>query len=129
MKLKPLYGKLYAGSATWSIPAEFAQYVMTFKEDILKEYRYSLAADEVFMHTILMCSKYRERLNAAGGVRLIDWKNREGNSPKTFTMADKEEIEQAICNPKIIFARKFSANKDFSIVKHIELTVRSIKES
>ena len=56
MKFKKSYGKLYSESALWSIPCEFAKYVLQQRKDIKKKYKRSLAADEVFIQTIIMNS-------------------------------------------------------------------------
>lgn len=114
-----MYGHLYAGSATWSIPSDFAKYVIQSKAMIKKMYRYTLAADEVFIHTLCMNSEWCNLISEYGGVRLIDWANHEGNSPKTFTIADIDELSRAITNPVIMFSRKFSAEKDMQIVEYV----------
>ena len=82
-------------------------------------YRRSLAADEVFMQTLLMNSDYRDRCSTHGHVRLIDWKNREGNSPKTFTMRNSEELRRAVCNPDKLFIRKIQESRDPDVAAYI----------
>ncbi len=116
MKYKKDYGQLYAGSALWSIPCDFGKYLIQSESRIKRVYKHSLAADEVFIQTICMNSEYRNRVSSYGAARLIDWKNREGNSPKTFTIADIEELERAIENPNLMFARKFNGSIDMDIV-------------
>ncbi len=128
MKYKKDYGQLYAGSALWSLPSDFCKYLIQGESRIKRVYRHSLAADEVFIQTICMNSKYRNRVSSYGAVRLIDWKNREGNSPKTFTMADTEELERAIGNPNLMFARKFNESIDSDIVEFISKKVGYVNE-
>lgn len=118
-KKKKMFGKLYSGSATWSIPANFAEFVLSKKSTIEKEYRHSLAADEVFIHTICKNTEYANQISEFGSARFIDWENKEGNSPKTFLIEDKQRLAKAISDPTVMFARKFSASRDIDIVKFI----------
>lgn len=111
----------YHGSALFSISRAFAEQVVADRADIESQYRYSLAADEVFLQNYIMNSEFKSRLSDEySNVRLIDWKNREGNSPKTFRIEDSEEILGAIRTEGICFARKFDANRDMEIVHLIE---------
>lgn len=125
MKRKKCYGEMYAGSALWSIPLDFAQYVMENKTRIQNMYRYSLAADEVFMQTLLMNSAYKNQLSQYGNARLIDWKNREGNSPKTFTMDDASELLSAVANPQLMFIRKIHASRDENVGAFLSNAVKN----
>lgn len=75
-----------------------------------------MAADEVFIQSLLMNSEYAALRSTHKNARYIDRKNREGNSPKTFKESDWEEIKSAIYNPNLIFARKFSEDVDLKIV-------------
>ena len=120
IKRKSERNPLYAGSALWSIPADFGRFVVCRINEIKKKYSHSLAADEVFMQTLLMESQYKEKLSVYGGARLIDWKHRDGNSPKTFTIKDKRVLAEAIVNPNFMFARKFSESKDMEIIYYLE---------
>ena len=115
--------KLYHGSSLFTITREFALYVLKQEPEIRREYRYSIAGDEVFLHTIFMNSPYVQTLSEFGNVRLIDWKRREGNSPHTFTMEDHQELAAAIATEHYLFARKFSAYRDLDVVKNIEALI------
>ncbi len=123
MKHKKSYGQLYSGSALWSISCDFAEYLVRKELEIKRMYKYSLAADEVFIQTVCMGSKYRNCVSSSGMARLIDWGNREGNSPKTFTMADAKELTEAIDNPCLMFARKFNGTIDRDIVEFVSKKV------
>lgn len=101
---------LYHGSALWSITNDFARYVLSRERDIRKRYCHALAADEVFMQTLIMKSPYKDRIyhfeERDGNVRYIDWEHRKGSSPKTFTA---KEYELLMSLPEsFLFARKFS---------------------
>lgn len=115
--------EVYHGSALFSITHEFASYIVSLKDIIAREYRYTLACDEVFIQTIIMNSKFRKNINCFGekmvsNTRYIDWENKIGNSPKTFRVEDYEKL---INLPKnICFARKFQENVDIEIAEKIK---------
>lgn len=119
IKKSSWYDKLYSGSALWSIPNDFANYVLSCENEIKKLYKNSLAADEVFIHTICMNSMYKERVSEYKNCRLIDWKHREKNSPKTFTIDDIKDIDIGIEKEDMLFARKFNANRDNEVIEYV----------
>lgn len=111
----------YHGSALFSISGAFAQKVVADREEIERRYKYSLAADEVFMQNYIMDSEFKDRLTEDySNARLVDWGRREGNSPRTFLMEDSEKILDAMNTEGICFARKFVASTDMDIVRLIE---------
>lgn len=110
----------YHSSALFSISAEFARYVIAHENDIYRQYRYSLAGDEVFLSTLLMTSVFSNTLAPSNGAHFIDWERNEGNSPRTFTMEDVELLKEAIECKSNIFARKFSQDRDIEIVRKVE---------
>lgn len=111
----------YHGSALFSVTRQFAQTLVDDREWIEKRYKRSLAADEVFMQNYIMNSDFRVRVSKEySNARLIDWVNREGNSPKTFTEADKEELLKAMDTEGLCFARKFVADRDSNIIRFVE---------
>lgn len=117
--------QLYHGSALFSVSRRFAEKVVENREEIEKTYRYSLAADEVFLQCFVMDSEFKDRLSDDySNARLIDWKHREGNSPKTFTIEDKDEILSAMKEEGLCFARKFDSKRDMEIVRFIENELR-----
>lgn len=102
--------RLYHGSGLFSITHSCAEYVLRHEMDIHKCYKHAIAADEVFLQTLIMSSPYRENIyhweKKDGNARYIDWQHREGNSPKTFTISDADTLLNL---PKqYCFARKFS---------------------
>lgn len=118
-----LHQKLYHGSSLFSITHECAVYLMEKEVEINKAYKWSIAADEVFLQTLVIHSSFKNQLyhfeKRDGNARYIDWEHREGNSPKTFTDNDAElllSLPEQYC-----FARKFSD-------ANMELVERIIKE-
>lgn len=103
--------KLYHGSALFSITHDFAQYVIARETAIEKRYRYTLAADEVFLQTELYHSPFQKAIyhfeQKDGNVRYIDWDRRSGSSPHTFGV---EDFDILCARQTEMFARKFDEN-------------------
>lgn len=115
--------KLYSGSACFSITDRFAKYALDHKDRLLKEYKYTLAGDELVLQTELMSTEFRDTIHAFeqlqyGNARLIEWKNeRNSNSPTEFTIKDYDKIISA--DEHLLFARKFRSDIDPEIVKKV----------
>lgn len=114
---------LYQGSALFSITGECAKYVLSREKEIRKRFRLSLAADEVFLQSILMASEYRDRicdvaLDISENARLIDRTRPDGkNSPHVWR---KEELTTLLNAPATkMFARKFDERIDANIVSDV----------
>ena len=114
---------LYQGSALFSITADCAEYVQAAEAEIRKRFRFSLAADEVFIQTILMNSRYKEKIKnisetVSSNARLIDRTRPDGkNSPHVWRNNELDYIlsrSGAFC-----FARKFDENIDLEIAENI----------
>lgn len=113
---------LYHGSALTSLSHECVMYILSKRAEIKKRFNYTLAADEVFLQTMIAKSPFREDIykfekSMNANVRMIDWDRREGNSPYTFCLDDYEKLISA--DEDICFARKFSENVDFEVVKKL----------
>lgn len=91
--------------------------------ELAARYRRTLAPDEVFPIYELDHSPFAGTLGCENGGRFIDWARREGNSPHTFTMADREQLAAAVLREDVMFARKFQANRDLDIVKEVRRMV------
>lgn len=122
---------IYAGSALFSITSDCAIYLLKNRERILKEYQFTLAADEVWMQMELIKSPYREQLyrfeqGCYSNTRYILWnrKRKNHNSPYTFISADFDELKRIAKTTELCFARKFEEKKDMKIVYKIEKMVR-----
>ncbi len=96
---------LYKGSNWVSISLGFCEYLVSLKEEILKNFKYTCCADEIFLQSVLMSSPFKDNIYVGGNLRFIDW--HEGNSsPKTFTVEDFDNIR----NSTSLFARKFNSS-------------------
>lgn len=126
---------IYAGSALFSITSDCARYLLKNAKRILKEYRFTLAADEVWMQMELMKSPYREQLyrfeeGCYSNTRYIIWdrKRKNHNSPYTFISTDFDELKHMAKTTELCFARKFEEKEDMEIVYKIEKMVREEME-
>lgn len=110
--------KFYYGANWFSITDELARYVVSREKDILRDFKNTICADELFLQTIVRESKFYDNLyfyedaNYGQIMRYIDWKRGE---PYTFRSGDFEEL----MNTDMLFARKFSSNIDKEIIDMI----------
>ncbi len=110
----------YHGSAMFSITEAFASYLIVNKKRILKEYKYSLACDEVFMQTEIINSPFKSKVHEYNklmysNARFIEWNNKKNhNSPTVFTINDFDRLIKV--DNGLLFARKFCENEDYEIV-------------
>lgn len=107
----------YCGWQWFSIPRDFAEYVLLNEKKIYSTFHHTLASDESFMQTVAMNSSFKERIykmdcKEDGAMRRIDW---ERGRPYTF----KREDYDYIMNSPYIFARKFDENIDSVIIDKI----------
>jgi hypothetical protein len=112
---------LYHGSALYSITGECARYVLSREKEIYRRFRWTLAGDEVFMQTILMSSRFKDRIYGidspkSENARLIDRTRPDGkNSPHIWRIGELSVFRDKPANK--MFARKFDQNRDVEIVK------------
>lgn len=115
--------ELYQGSALFSITGACAQYIESREREIHKRFYLSLAADEVFLQSMLMASPFRESIagvdrEVSENARLIDRTRPDGkNSPHIWRAEEADAILHAA--PNKMFARKFDEKMDFAIVETI----------
>ena len=102
-----------------SLTDEALQYILLNKIRILKEFKWTVCCDELFIQTILYNSDFKNKIYKVDSdddyemcMREIDWKR--GN-PYIWRFEDYDHL----MNSKRFFARKFSSS-DMRIVKAIE---------
>ena len=111
----------YHGWQWFSIPKDFAEYIIQQEERIYSTFHHTLASDESFMQTVAMNSDFKSRIYKfdcleESVMRRIDWHR---GRPYTFTSEDYNYI----MNSPYLFARKFDESVDKKI---IELVYKSI---
>ena len=101
------------GTQWFSITDALAQYLVNLDESVLNRFRATLCPDEVFLHSIVMNSPFKDTLppHAFNGehsncLRYIDWKR--GN-PYVFQDDDFDELTHTPEN--CLFARKFDGKQ------------------
>lgn len=105
------YIKPYKGTNWFSITDGLAQYVLDNEALIKKQFYHSICADEVFLHSVVMTSPYRDSI-VNNSLRAIDWKR--GN-PYTYRQEDVEEL----LHSSNLFARKFDSTIDGTAIDKI----------
>lgn len=103
--------KFYYGANWFSITDDLARYTLSLEKNILKKFKNTLCADELFLQSVVCNSKFYKKLymheddNYGQIMRYIDWKRGE---PYTFKDEDFDEL----MNSGMLFARKFSTSSD-----------------
>lgn len=117
------------GTNWCSITDDFARYVVSKKKWIKKVFKYTICSDEIFLQTLLINSRFKEKLyhkhfdnDIHSIMRLIDW-NR--GKPYTFKIEDYEELKSS----DMLIARKFQSEVDEKIVKKIYDDIKLIENN
>jgi len=115
---------VYNGWQWFSIPDDFARYIVEKEALLHHTFDDVLANEEDAFQSLGMNSKFRYRMYAYNGKddaedaskRMINW-NAQHWTPLVFTEKDFEAIK---ANKNCFFARKFYANVDMAIVAKLE---------
>ena len=112
--------ELFHGSALSSLSQECVGYLLSKKSEIEKRFRYALAADEVFIQSMVAASPFRDNLyrfenSYYANCRFIDWTRREGSSPHTFLLDDYDQLINA--DEGLLFCRKVSEDRSMELVE------------
>lgn len=117
---------LYKGVQWFSITNDLAREVLSREDWIKNRFSFTLCSDEIFLHTVLMDSQYKDKLvqnnfkdNYRNIQRFIDWKR---GHPYIF----KKEDYGALTTSDFLFARKFDPSVDSEI---IDMIYAFVKES
>lgn len=117
--------RFYKGANWVSITGDLANSLIHNKNQILKQYKYSMCADEIFLHTFVMNSEFKERIfdssmnnKYSACMRLIDW---DRGGPYIFKKEDFDELIES----GMLFARKFDFEKYPEIIELLEREVRA----
>lgn len=103
------------GCNWWTITDELTRALLEEKQNILKRYRFSFCADEIFLQTFVEHSRFKDRVfnyrdEYRSCLRKIDWKR--GN-PYVWSEKDFDELMKA----DALFARKMAENSELLITK------------
>lgn len=125
-KKKGNYGICYCGWNWFSIPQDFAEYILQNESKIYSTFHHTLASDESFMQTVAMNSIFKERIykldsREEGAMRRIDWQR---GGPYTFRTEDYDYIMSS----PYLYARKFEETIDSDIIDRIYQEVKNQNE-
>lgn len=116
----------YCGSAYWDITEDLVDYMLNQEDKIKKAYKYTSCCDEVFLHTMVWNSNFRERLYVnclgngyKGNMRWIDMEHGQNAGPYIIQEKDVESIVES----EMLFARKFDIIKYPDAVKKVDTIV------
>ena len=101
----------YKGTNWFSITHELVKYVLARENIIRKQFYHTVCADEVFLHSIVMDSPYRETV-VSNSLRAVDWTR---GDPYVYKAEDVDEL----LNSENLFGRKFDENIDRSAIEKI----------
>ena len=117
--------KIRGGLNWFSITHDLSCYILEKKEDILKNYKYTISGDELFLHTAVYNSKFKENLykhysqsTFVDAMRHVDW---DRGHPYVFRITDFNELINSEC----MFARKFDEKIDKEIIEKLYETLKS----
>ena len=103
----------YIGATWWNLSGKMVEYILGYTNQnsaVMKFYKYTLLADEMFFQTLILNSQFKERvLNE--NLRLIDWEGQTSH-PNIITMKYLEGLKQS----PALFARKFDPDIDVEIL-------------
>jgi hypothetical protein len=106
----------YGGSSYWMMPADCARYVVDYARrnpEYVAFFRRVRVPDEIFFHTIVMNSPFRDRISDA--LRYIAW-DADSDNPRILTMADFDTFMDS----SSLFARKFDPAVDSKVLDRID---------
>ncbi len=109
-----------------SVSLKVVETVIANKELVKQTFVHTRAADEIFVQAIMLSTPaLKERVYSwesgdSAAMRETMW-DEGANSPKVFTMKDKE----LLLNSPNLFARKFSSSVDMDVIRLIESTFKN----
>lgn len=117
----PKYLQAYGGGVYFALTLDTIKKILKFHDehpDFLEYNSYTLCADEVYFHSIIMTLYPKEQLKIAPSLTYVNWDKKGVPLPVTFTIEDYEELEGASKN--FLWARKFDTTKDESVLDKID---------
>lgn len=109
---------LYKGDQWFSITDDLVGYVLAHKNEIKKQFDYTLCPDEIFLQSVAVSSPLRDNI-VNNCLRAIDW---ERGEPYTFR---KEDVP-ALLASESLWGRKFDQRVD---AEAIEMIAQHLGES
>lgn len=101
----------YKGTNWFSVTHELVKYVLSRENIIKKQFFHTVCADEVFLHSIVMDSPYKDTV-VSNSLRAVDWTR---GTPYVYKSEDVDELLKS----EKLFARKFDENIDLAAIEKI----------
>lgn len=109
IKRKPL--RLGFGTNWVSITNDFCEYLLAAEPRVMKRFRFTALADEIFLHTVLINSPFKDKLYKGEKgycAREMDWQR---GCPYVWGGGAEQLDIQTLRQSPCMFARKFSYNQ------------------
>lgn len=109
--------KPYGGGVYWALPVDTVKQILDYVNshpDYLEFHKYTLCADEVFFHSLIMHLKSLCNYELKPTLTYVNWLRESGPLPVTFERDDFDELKEA--SGDYLFARKFDVNLDEKIL-------------
>ena len=117
----PDYIEPYGGGVYFALPMQTVKKIISFHKrhpEFLEFNEYTLCADEVFFHSIIMHLHKEKKLKISRSLTYVNWERPTGPLPVTFGIDDLKELKQA--SEKYLWARKFDESVDSKILDEID---------
>lgn len=104
---------------TWcSLTSDFVSCLVSDKEKILRQFKYTYCCDEIFLTYELCGHGMWDTLSSHGSLRFIEWtqQGKRDSSPRALTIQDFDRLAE----PNILFARKINYPESSSLVEKLE---------
>lgn len=113
--------------ANWvSVTNDFVKYILAHEDEIEQLYRNSFCCDEIYKHTLLINSPFKDKIfildgvhdrpeDRQGNLRYINWWT---GSPRIWKMEDQTELKRA-AERGYLFSRKFDERVDSQVIDWI----------
>lgn len=111
--------KLYGGSTYWSLNRDALNYVVNYSnKDLLKRFKFSFCAEEIYFQTILLNSSFTNTI-VNNNLRYIDWSSGRGGYP---AFLDDSDFNRIISSDKY-FARKVKNDSKLKLLLTTKLSI------
>lgn len=108
-----------------SVTDELVSKIISNKDRIIKEYRWTYCCDEVFLLSEIWNTPLRDTLSSKGNLRYMEWVRFSDRdcSPRSITDKDVKTLSA----PDILFARKFTLPESQGIYDYLDRNVLADK--
>lgn len=124
--VKRFKGRPMKRHSNWvSVTDELVSKIISNKDRIIKEYRWTYCCDEVFLLSEIWNTPLRDTLSSKGNLRYMEWVRFSDRdcSPRSITDKDVKTLSA----PDILFARKFTLPESQGIYDYLDRNVLADK--